>query len=273
MNETHASLDDLLLFALVAQMGSLSAASRQCDMPLPTVSRRMAGLERDLGRKLFVRGARGYALTADGRSLAEELEGLAHIRARVRAWSERVSGPVAVRITAGTWSARHIALNLPPISQDALWAPVFVPSDAKLDLARREADVGIRNAAPDHNWLAGRKLAPVEFAIYGRPEATGFIASTNNTPSQNWLQAHFPEDIRLRAGDPRLALDLALAGHGRVLLPMFAGRSTELNQVSEPIDALRHEAWLVVHDQARHEPPIRAALDMVGALFEAAPGA
>jgi DNA-binding transcriptional LysR family regulator len=86
MNETPASLDDLALFAAVAQHASLSAAQSATRISLPTLSRRMAALVRDLGRRLFQRGPKGYSLTAEGRALADELSGLADTRQSVSRW-------------------------------------------------------------------------------------------------------------------------------------------------------------------------------------------
>ncbi len=268
MSETPASLDDLALFAHVAQAGSLSAASRATAIPLPTLSSRMAKLERDLGRSLFQRGPAGYALTAEGRALAQEVEGLADTRRRVTRWQQAESGPPPVRITAGFWTARAIALGLAP-DPNRLWQPHFVAASAALDLARREADIGIRSAPPDHPWLARQRLSEVQFAIFGRPDATGFVATPPNVASQRWVHDHHGGEITAQANDPRLCLDLALAGHGRIVLPVFVGDTIrDLQRLSDPIAGLTHAAWMVMHQDARHDPPIRAAIAEIANLFE-----
>lgn len=267
MNETPASLDDLALFAAVAQCGSLSGASRETGTPLPTLSRRMTRLERQMGRGLFRRGPSGYALTAVGRALADELAGLADTRRRVERWAQSGHGPVPVRITAGFWTSGAIARGLAP-DPARLWQPHFVAATAALDLARREADIGIRNAPPDHPWLARRLLAPVDFAFYGQPDARGYVATPPDTRSQRWLHKVHGDEIVAIASDPRLCLDLAMSGHGHVLLPVFAGDEIAgITRQSDPIPELRHEAWLVAHQDARHDPPIRAAIDEIATLF------
>ena len=54
-----------------------------------------------------------------------------------------------------------------------------------------------------------------------------------------------------------------------MVLPTFAGeRMAGLARVSEPIAELRSEQWLVSHQDARDEPPIRAALDAIGGHLE-----
>ena len=54
------------VFVAAVTAGSLSAASRQLRMPLPTVSRKVAELEASLDAKLLVRGTRRLALTDVG---------------------------------------------------------------------------------------------------------------------------------------------------------------------------------------------------------------
>lgn len=267
MNETPASLDDLELFATVAQSASLSAAHRATRIPLPTLSRRMAALERKLGRTLFQRGPNGYALTADGRSLAAELYGLADVRYRITRWQASGDARLPVRITAGFWTSRMLAQRLQP-NDTRIWQPRFVPANARLDVARRKADIGIRNAPPEHPWLARQQLSPVEFALYGKPGVTGFVASQPDVPSQRWLYAHHADDIKATANDPRLCLDLAESGHGQIVLPTFVGDALKtLARRSDPIAELRHESWLVTHQDGRQDPPVRAAIDEIVSIF------
>ena len=55
---------------------------------------------------------------------------------------------------------------------------------------------------------------------------------------------------------------------GRIVLPTFSGEGEPgLVRVSEPIAELAHEEWLVSHHDARHDPPVRQALDAVHRLL------
>ncbi|MCR8547931.1 LysR family transcriptional regulator [Salipiger sp. P9] len=275
MNESHFSLDDLLLLLDVADAGSLTGAAQRRGVPLPTLSRRMTRLERDSGRVLFLRGKAGYALTAEGRALAAEAAELRAVRRRVALWADAGHGPAPVRITAGTWTSRHLARALSP-GRNPLWLPLFLPSNAPLDLARREADIGIRNRPPDSSRLARRRLRRIGYAVYGSSaEVTGYVAQPDGpglAASQRWLRAEHGDEIATTASDLRLCLDLALAGFGRVVLPCFAGDAeTGLRRLSDPIAALAHDEWLVSHHEARHDPPVRAALDTIARTLSAAP--
>lgn len=61
---------DLEVFSAIARLGSFSAAATELRLAAPSVSNRIAGLERRLGTKLFERGARGSKLTPAGQRLA-----------------------------------------------------------------------------------------------------------------------------------------------------------------------------------------------------------
>ena len=148
--------------------------------------------------------------------------------------------------------------------------PEFLPSGATLDIARRVADIGIRNHRPTQNWLAGQCTGRVDYAPFAAHEAVhGWIALADPQtplPSQRWVHAQHAADIVTTTSDLRLALDLAEAGLGQVVLPLFAGRDVNLVQSGAPILELSHEEWLVAHHDARHDPPIRAALEAVRAF-------
>lgn len=65
-------LDDLKLFILAAQSGSLTLAADAQDTTVATLSRRLSALETHLGCKLLNRSPRGLTLTAEGQMYFEE---------------------------------------------------------------------------------------------------------------------------------------------------------------------------------------------------------
>ncbi|RFU82627.1 LysR family transcriptional regulator [Streptomyces triticagri] len=60
---------DLEVFSAIARLGSFNAAAVELRLAAPSVSNRIAALERRLGTTLFVRGARGSTLTPAGQRL------------------------------------------------------------------------------------------------------------------------------------------------------------------------------------------------------------
>ncbi|MEM7711328.1 MAG: LysR family transcriptional regulator, partial [Pseudomonadota bacterium] len=175
-----------------------------------------------------------------------------------------------VKVSAGTWTTLALVRHLGEIAGDPPDIRLrFVPSEATLSIARREAAIGIRNRRPTGLGVAGRKLAPVAFAIYATPKARpDWIVVTADTPSARWGRARAAEEALHEATDPRVALDLALTGAGRIVLPTFIGDGeTTLERLSDPIADLGHDAWLVAHDDDRHLPGIRRVFDRLAALL------
>lgn len=64
-------LDAMRVILAVVDAGSLSAGSRKLNAPLPSVSRKVAELERHLGTNLLVRTSRNIQLTDAGRDYVE----------------------------------------------------------------------------------------------------------------------------------------------------------------------------------------------------------
>jgi DNA-binding transcriptional LysR family regulator len=61
-----ADLNEISLFVRVAELGSFSAAARKSGVPLSTISRKIAELERRLGVSLIKRTTRKLALSEQG---------------------------------------------------------------------------------------------------------------------------------------------------------------------------------------------------------------
>jgi DNA-binding transcriptional LysR family regulator len=271
------SLDDLILFLAVAEAGGLQGAAAATGASAPTLSRRMAELERVTGQRLFERGRNGYVLTLQGRALLAEAEALRPMAARLRRFGKDASATPRVRITAGSWTARFVARHITRVWKPGdPWVPEFLAANASLDIARREADIGLRAMRPTQSWLAGRKVQDVTYAVYGLADAPdGFVALAEgmaSTPAERWLRETHPDRIITTVNTERLALDLVRAGMGRIVLPTFAGDDgTGLVRLSDPIAEAAHEAWIVSHHEARHDPPIRRAIAALTRLMTTMP--
>ncbi|UWQ19369.1 LysR family transcriptional regulator [Jannaschia sp. M317] len=272
MNEALADLDwrDLRLFLSVAREGGLSPAARVTGRSPATIGRRMLALERATGRELFLRHDRGYALTTDGRAL---LDALTEVEARI----VRVTAPAPgaqrplVKISAGTWTVLHLIPRLDGIAGEDLRLR-FVSAEAVLDIAHREAVIGVRNARPRDDGLAGRRIARIGFAPYARADAPDrWIRVLADTPSGRWQARHLGADAICEVTAPRTALDLALAGRGIALLPTFIGDAQpDLARRGAEVPELSHEQWIVTHDTDRHRPEVRRVIEGI-ALALAAP--
>lgn len=179
-----------------------------------------------------------------------------------------------MRITSGTWNAHYLARNLTDFwTPGDSWMPEFLASMAVLDIARREADIGIRNRRPEQSWLAGRRTRHVLYAEYATsPKIEGYVTLADHiaiAPSSRWVHDNRSHKIVTTASDARLELDLTRKGVGRMVLPCFIGDGEpDLQRVSDPIPDLCHDEWLVAHQDARHDPPVRRAIDALMGFLE-----
>ena len=102
-------------FVAVAETRSFAAAARQLRSSHPTVGRKIANLERQLGTRLFARSDQGLALTAQGRKFREHVEAMAvaalRAEAAVSATGRQARGVVKLSIGA-TLAARCLLRSI-----------------------------------------------------------------------------------------------------------------------------------------------------------------
>jgi DNA-binding transcriptional LysR family regulator len=230
-----------------------------------------------MGSSLFVRHRDGYDLTAAGKELLELAETLDRGALNIERWRTTADLHPVVKIAAGSWTSAFIARHMPDLigESEALKIEILT-SVSSADLLRREANLGLRNHRPVTPGLAGRRLARVEFAIYGakafvrrRPEAgderrfaachwIAFSPPGPKTPSAVWLDQQLHHEPRLTCSTAQAILEATVAGAGLSVLPCFIGDAEPgLTRASEIIAELGHDQWLVSHDDDRHARPIR----------------
>ncbi len=271
--------DDLHIFLAVADGGGLSAAAGALGSSPATVGRRMVALEQAVGRALFIRRQTGYALTTDGKAMLQRARTMAAGARGIEDWLEREGRRSVVRISAGTWTANFFAENFA-----RLWTPddpflvAFTTTEARLDIAHREIEIGIRNRAAESGNLASRRTADVAIAPFrarGRAGARAhdWVAITPEhavTPSARWVNSQPGLNIVAWANTPRTLGDLIRTGVGTGLLPCFAGdRDPLLERAGEPIGELSEGQWIVVHNDDRHRPDVRRVIERIARLTSA----
>ncbi|MBM3482435.1 MAG: LysR family transcriptional regulator [Alphaproteobacteria bacterium] len=165
--------DKLRIFHAVAEAGSFTAAGKDLHLSQSAVSRQIAALEQDLSVALFHRHSRGLILTEPGERLRETAREvfakLAMTEAQLSESRDRPSGHLTVTTTLAFGSIwltprlKEFNRLYPDISLTLL------TSDATLDLAMREADVGIRMGVPTEPDLVRRHLMTIHSHIYAAP--------------------------------------------------------------------------------------------------------
>ncbi|MFG1397958.1 LysR family transcriptional regulator [Roseixanthobacter pseudopolyaromaticivorans] len=154
--------------------GSLSAASRSLNVPLPTVSRRVSDLESFLGSQLVVRTSRklllteaGTAYVASARRVLEELseaERAASGEYRAPRGELLVTAPIAFG-----------ALNVAPIVHDFLAAYPevtvrLVLFDSVIDLVENHVDVAVRIGRLPDSALMARRVGDIRWVVCASPD-------------------------------------------------------------------------------------------------------
>lgn len=270
--------DDLKVFIRVARGGGLSPAALELGLSPATVGRRMVALEQAVARPLFLRRQSGYDLTPDGRTLLAKALAMESGARPIEDWLAAGGQRSVVRISAGTWTANFFAANF-----SRLWTPddpfriAFKTTEARLDIAHREVEIGIRNAPGDSANLASRRTVAVAYAPFrarnlsgGRDNWVAVAPEDATTRSMRWVNARADASIAAWANTPRTLHDLIRAGAGKSVLPCFAGdRDPLLERAGEEIAELREDQWLVMHNDDRHRPDVRIVIERIVELARA----
>lgn len=277
--------NDLKYFLAVARHGSTIAAGKALRLSQSTVQRRLAELEKKIGRKLVTRTPTGYRLTDFGKELrpyAERIEAMIgdferHVADTGRDHSGviRVTcpEPIVQRMTPliERFHARHPKLRVE-----------FVMSDRYLDLAKGEADVAFRSGDTDDE-LVGRKIADSVWAVYasrdyierhGKPQHVEdlsrhplvcFDGSMSNHRVAKWLKDAAPNAKIAARNNSVLGLLYAVkSGIGIGALPTaIADTEPELVRVLGPIPELARNWRLLTHPDLRRTPRIAAFFDFI----------
>lgn len=283
--------DDIRFFLAAARTGSLAAASRQLGTHQPTVGRRIDGLEKRLGVRLFQRHAQGLTLTDEGQRILHAADSMAEAAAALQRASgfedKEIRGNV--RVAAPSGLAVHVIAPRLPLLHERFpnLDVVLQPSASSADLTHGEADVAVRLYRPTAGELVIRRVCNMGFGLYGSPsylQQHGAPQSAIDLPQHAFIgygvQLHHLEESRwlesitkgarylLRSDDTHTRLAAAESGLGLAVLPhALVQRPLKLQRVLETVDAPPKTIWLVVHRDLRHIAQVRAVFDWLGEGF------
>jgi len=274
-------------FLAVAETGTLSAAARQLGASQPTLGRQIKAIEQQLGTELFIRQARGLALTEAGQSLLPAArkvrDGINQIALTAAGQKQSLSG--TVRITASEIVSK---IHLPEILADIRAAEPEIelelqPSDSTENLLFREADIAIRMYRPEQLDLVAQHLGYLEIGAFaassyldkfGRPETIDELAShqfvgydRNEQIVQGMRSAglnvgrHF---FHTRCDNQIVYWELVRYGCGIGFSQQSVADNdplVEQIQIDLPIEPL--PVWLTAHEVMRSTPRIRRVWDLL----------
>src|SRR2546425_331321 len=279
-----ADWDAVRFFLELARAKTLARAARRLRVDYTTVGRRVSAFERELGAKLFERTPDGFVLTDAGESIraaAEQMEQSAvDVEQRALGADRRLSGTVRV---AATESVGH-SVVLPAMRALHLRHPEIrlhlMTGLARLDIARREADLARRSAPPESGDLRIRRLTSMGFALYAsgdylarhRPPAPGagfaghdavlFDEGFRGAPAFASLTDSLRDARAAVRANSMLSLVEAVAnGLGVGALTCCLGDADpRLRRVFPDLPVQRVDLWLVVHADVQRTGRIRALI-------------
>lgn len=236
-------ISELDFFAIIAKSGSLSAAARELGVTPPSVSKRLAQMEKRLGISLLNRTTRRLSLTAEGEVyLANAMRILADVEALEQQLSRsRVEPKGLLRVNAPLGFGRTY---ITPIVSQFLrryreMAVQLQLTDHPLNLTDESFDVGIRFGDPPEARIIARRIAPNRRLLcaapsylerFGTPKSPQELAShncivlrQNDSAYGSWQFSRHgrTQTVKvhgsLSSNDGEVTLNWALDGHGITL--------------------------------------------------------
>jgi len=271
----------------VADTGFLSGAARSLGLSQPTVGRHVQIIEDTLGADLFMRQARGMALTEFGATLLEPARAMrnaAESLSRAAAGGEtEMAG--TVRITASLFVSHHILPKIiaairrdhPEIQID------LVASDQSENLLFREADIAVRMYRPKQLDMIARHIGDVKLSAFaskshlqqhGRPESQDDFLShdivgydRNEEIIQGFRGAGVKIDrsfFPVRTDNQTVYWEPVRAGCGLGFSQCLTGHNDPtLEELHLPFDIPVLEIWLTAHEKVRKNPRVACVWDIL----------
>jgi len=245
---TEPVLDDLVVFAAVAENGGFTAASGRLGLAKGRISTVVRRLEKSLGSNLFVRTTRRVSLTEAGRQLHEQtqplLRGLAEALTAIGTSGSVLSG--TLRISASVDHAVHSLT--PALAEFAAHHPGIAvdlrASDRIGDLVTEGIDIAFRVGWLRDSSLRATRLANLDQWLVASPEYLARVPiprRPSELATRDWIALTLlPRPLtwkftgrrgrvltvrmaaRLRTDSAVCLRSLVLAGAGITALPRFS---------------------------------------------------
>ena len=282
----NQSWDDIRFFLAVARAGSVSAAAKTLHVDHSTVSRRLAGLEKRLGVRLFERASSGWLLSRQGETALATAERMAE---DASAFSRLLLGQDfemegEIRISAeDSFYQTYVIDGIRTFMQAHPKVTFLVlTSDTVVNLARREADIAFRTTNRPPATMIGTEIGKVGRRVYGVAELSDLCARDPHSPEiqvaclemdeanmMNWLARTFPNaKIVVRTNTHAALVNAIRAGLGIGLVPCaIADRDDSLRAIDVEGLSATGSLWILSHADLRQTARIRAFRQhMIGML-------
>ncbi|PRP96419.1 LysR family transcriptional regulator [Enhygromyxa salina] len=276
--------DDLRYVLAISRDQTLSGAAERLGVTHTTAGRRLRAIEEALGVRLFDRTPEGFMPTAAGQDIAEvaeRLEGeVLALEGRVLGRDAQLRGKLRVATMDMLFRRYHGAFSSFMTRYPSVELTV-VCSDNEVSLTRREADVVLRMTNTPPEYLVGRKVGRVEFAVFASTELYERMGPDATYADYPWI--HWDERLNMRWLDawladnapnarvamridfqPLLLRQAIAAGIGVHFLACFEGDDDPgLTRVGPVQSDYSRDLWLLTLPDLRNTNRIRAFMDHI----------
>lgn len=184
-------LDDIALFTRIAELGTLSAAARERNVPVSQVTRALKRLEAACGARLLHRSTHGLSLTDEGDTMLAYGRRMRETTAELdSALRSRQQGPSGwVRISVSPLLA-HCVIAPSLLGLYQRWPHLHIDistEDRMVDMARDGIDIAFRTAQPGQDTLVARQIGEHGRSLYASP---AYLAAHGTPRHPDDLQQH-----------------------------------------------------------------------------------
>lgn len=271
------SWDDLRLALVVAEAGSVNAAAKALGLNHATILRRLDGFEGRRGLRLFERSAQGARLLPGAAALLERLRA---VEAAVAGFERAAAGlaggddGLAGELRLTTTDSLAFAVLPPLVAGFRLRHPglrvTLAATNARLDLAKLEAELTIRPARTAPEGLVAERVGTMRMRVYGAPDYLashpspraedhdwlGVSALLARSPAFDFCEALPARRIVARADSFMHLAALARSGLGLAPLPDLVSEGL---RPSPDFPELSTGLWVAAHPDLAETPRLRAA--------------
>lgn len=289
--------DAMHLFRRVAELGTLSAAARERDVPVSQVSRALARIEAECGVRLLHRSTHGLSLTPEGETFLDYCHRMAGTYAELEAEFAGKAHEVGGLVRMAVSPAMAHYLIVPALQglhdlHPRLQVDV-VADDRLVDMSREGVDIAIRTGSTQTESVVARRIgthtrrlyaSPGYLARHGAPTHPDELARhrliTNSMATHLnrwpwWLdgqRVERPMVGQYRAASTGIMMSMVLQGLGICRCNDLIARPLQAQGLLVPVlaeftDVQQFPVFAMTLPQRHRLPRIRACLDYWSAFF------
>ena len=273
------SWDDLRILLAVHRTGSLFNAGKSLGLSTSTTGRRLDALEAAAGCRLVSRSQTGTQLEPCAIRLVRLAEDLEHgLNAERR---DAGNSRQTIKVSVPDGIVQEVSQVLLAFRLEHLNIDIELWGENRLsDLAKREADIGLRLAPSSSNVLVERQVATLRFGLYAsadyahrrlpsrrlqhgdaqRHDFIGLDERWESLPHEQWMRALGAERFPFRSTSIFGILEAVRQGAGLAALVEHQARSANFVRIETPISGPTLPLFLAYHHELRQVPHIRAVV-------------